>query len=251
MSNQGESLAGDSTERVAILPLRNSVLFPMSVVPINVGRPRSVRLVEELAGQERALVGVVTQRDPDTVEPAFGDLYEVGTLARVVKVIRLGQSNYSVVLNGLGRFRVGKELSHEPYMQARIDRIRDEIGEDDPELDELSGRLRDRTRTILDLMPDLPRETPGILDNVHEPGAHDRRRHEPEAREDRVRLRDEAEQLVLCAGLGDDESAADRSQQVRLDAGLGSRVVGHKNGEHAHSQADDWSISVNHRQRIV
>ena len=64
----------------------------MSVVPINVGRPRSVRLVEELAGRESALVGVITQRDSETVEPTFKDLYSVGTLARVVKVIRLNKN---------------------------------------------------------------------------------------------------------------------------------------------------------------
>ena len=112
------------TERIAILPLRNSVLFPMSVVPINVGRPRSVQLVEDLLGEERALVGVVTQRNPDTIEPTFDDLYDVGTMARVVKVIRLGQANYSVVLNGHGRFRITGEGSLEPYMQADIQRIR-------------------------------------------------------------------------------------------------------------------------------
>src|SRR5437762_10910027 len=94
------------TEGVPILPLRNSVLFPMSVVPINVGRPRSVRLVEDLLGRDRALVGIISQKNPDLDEPTFKDLYEIGTLARVVKVIRLGQSNYSVVLNGLGRFRI-------------------------------------------------------------------------------------------------------------------------------------------------
>src|ERR1041384_363984 len=92
-------------ERITILPLRNAVLFPMSVVPINAGRPRSVRVVEDLVGQERALVGVVTQRSPDTIEPTFEDLYAIGTLARVVKVIRLGPGNYSVVLNGRGRVR--------------------------------------------------------------------------------------------------------------------------------------------------
>ena len=75
-------------ERVAILPLRNSVLFPMSVVPINVGRPRSIRLVEDLEA-DGSLVGVVAQRDASIVEPGFDDLYSVGTLARVVKVIRI------------------------------------------------------------------------------------------------------------------------------------------------------------------
>src|ERR1700745_2414445 len=95
-----------ASDSVPGVPLRNSVLFPMSVVPINVGRQRSVRLVEDLLGRERALVGVISQRSPDVDEPTFKELYSVGTVARVVKVIRLGPSNYSVVLNGLGRFKV-------------------------------------------------------------------------------------------------------------------------------------------------
>jgi ATP-dependent Lon protease len=82
------SEASSSLDRVTILPLRNAVLFPMSVVPINVGRPRSVRVVEDLVGQDRALVGVVAQKSPETIEPTFDDLHSIGTLARVVKVIR-------------------------------------------------------------------------------------------------------------------------------------------------------------------
>ena len=78
------------TELLPILPLRNSVVFPASVVPINVGRPRSVRLVEDLVGKSARVVGIVSQRDAEVDEPRFEDLYEVGTLARVVKVIRLG-----------------------------------------------------------------------------------------------------------------------------------------------------------------
>ena len=69
-------------ETLPILPLRNSVVFPASVVPINVGRPRSVRLVEDLLGQERAVVGIVSQRDADVDEPRFGDLFEVGHASR-------------------------------------------------------------------------------------------------------------------------------------------------------------------------
>lgn len=157
-------------EPIAILPLRNAVLFPMSVVPINVARPRSVRLVEELAGQERALVGVVSQHKADTVEPTFEDIYTVGTLARVVKVIRLGQANYSVVLNGLARFRIEKGQGLEPYMKAHIQRLK-EVRSDDAEVRRLSAELRDATRQVLQLTPDLPKETAGILDNVHEPGA--------------------------------------------------------------------------------
>src|SRR6202167_1228905 len=97
---------GLEAELLPILPLRNSVVFPASVVPINVGRLRSVRLVEDLVGQERATVAIVSQRDAEVDEPRFVDLYDVGTVARVVKVIRLGPQNYSVVLHGLARLRL-------------------------------------------------------------------------------------------------------------------------------------------------
>src|SRR5260370_28345533 len=113
-----ESRAPSDMELLPILPLRNSVVFPASVVPINVGRARSVRLVEDLLGHERATVGIVSQRDAEVDEPSFADLFEVGTLARVVKVIRLGPQNYSVVLHGLARLRVRQIGSLEPYMNA-------------------------------------------------------------------------------------------------------------------------------------
>src|SRR5499427_2849279 len=132
--------------------------------------PRSVRLVEDLLGKERALVGVLSQRSPDVDEPTFKELFTVGTVARVVKVIRLGPSNYSVVLNGLGRFRVRGISSLEPYMRARIERIPESLVRD-VELDALGAGLRESTREVLGLMPNLPRDTAGILDNVREPGA--------------------------------------------------------------------------------
>jgi len=142
----------------------------MSVVPINVGRPRSVRLVEDLLGRERAVVGVVSQRSPDVDEPTFRELYDVGTLARVVKVIRLGQNNYSVVLNGLGRFRIKHPHGLEPYMRAAVERVPESLARD-VELDALGAGLREATREVLQLMPNLPKDTAGILDNVREPGA--------------------------------------------------------------------------------
>ena len=157
-------------DALPILPLRNSVLFPTSVVPINVGRPRSVRLVQDLLGQERAFVGVVSQLRAETNEPTFEDLYSVGTVARVVKVIRLGPANYSVVLNGLGRMQVLRPVSLEPYMRAKVGRVEEQRSRD-VELDALGATLRESTREVLSLMPNLPRETAGILDHVREPAA--------------------------------------------------------------------------------
>src|SRR5580693_8944757 len=132
-------------ELLAVLPLRNSVVFPASVVPINVGRPRSVRLVEELAGLERAVVGIVSQRDAEVDEPRFEDLYQVGTVARVVKVLRLGPNNYSVVLHGLARFQITQRSTLEPYMRGRARRIPEDL-ERDAELDALGASLREGTR---------------------------------------------------------------------------------------------------------
>ncbi len=140
----------------------------MSVVPINVGRPRSVQLVEEL-GEDGGLVGVLAQKNSDVVEPTFEDLHRVGTLARVVKVIRLGPGNYSVVLNGLARFELEGNLGLEPYMTADVRRIQEPAP--DASVSELGRTLRERTRKVLELIPDLPRETASILDNVREPGA--------------------------------------------------------------------------------
>jgi ATP-dependent Lon protease len=157
-------------ELLPLLPLRNSVVFPASVVPINVGRSRSVRLVEDLLGQERAVVGIVSQKEADIDEPGFAELYEVGTVARVVKIIRLGSSNYSVVLHGLSRMRLEGHVGTDPYMRARVRRIPEDL-ERDAELDRLGSQLRDTMREVLHLMPNLPQETAGILDNVRESAA--------------------------------------------------------------------------------
>jgi ATP-dependent Lon protease len=165
-----DSRSSGDIELLPILPLRNSVVFPASVVPINVGRPRSVRLVEDLVGLDRAVVGIVSQRDAEVDEPRYEDLYDVGTVARVVKVLRLGPNNYSVVLHGLARFQIIQRATLEPYMRARARRIPEDL-ERDVELDALGASLREGTRHVLSLMPNLPRETAGILDNVRESGA--------------------------------------------------------------------------------
>ncbi|MGH7281939.1 MAG: endopeptidase La, partial [Polyangiaceae bacterium] len=121
-------------------------------------------------GQERAIVGIVSQKDADVDEPAFEDLFQVGTIARVVKVIRLGPSNYSVVLHGLSRLRMVSQGTLEPYMRARVKRIADDL-ERDAELDALGTSLRESMRELVQLMPSLPKEAAGILDNVRESGA--------------------------------------------------------------------------------
>ena len=149
-----------SIETLPILPLRNSVVFPASVVPINVGRARSVRLVEDLLGQERAVVGIVSQRDADVDEPGFEDIYDVGTVARVVKVIRLGAANYSVVLHGLSRLQLAGKVGLEPYMRAQVG-ASPRISSATPSSTRSARSSATSMRELLALMPNLPKETTG------------------------------------------------------------------------------------------
>src|SRR3954454_12805036 len=137
----GESIIPDSTlSALPILALRNSVLFPASVVPVNVGRARSVRLIEEAFGQERPSIGVLAQRDAEEEDPGFERLYTVGTLARVLKVIRLSSGHYSVVLQGITRMRLIEPVGREPCLRARVERLH-EHSQRDEEIDALTVHM--------------------------------------------------------------------------------------------------------------
>ena len=157
-------------ENLPILPLRNSVLFPSSVVPINVGRPKSVALIEEAVDEERPTIGIVSQRKAETEDPEWDDLYEVGSAARILKVIKLGHNNYSVVLQGISRFRVLKPVSSDPYLVCEVERI-PEAAVGDLETEALATNLKDTARKVIQMMPNLPREASAILDTVTEEGA--------------------------------------------------------------------------------
>ncbi len=159
-----------SPEALPILPLRNSVLFPASVVPVNVGRPRSVRLIEEAFGGERPTIGVVAQKLAETEDPQFGELYKMGTVARILKVIRLSSGNYSVVLQGVARMRIVEPIDTRPTLRARIERIVEKPGKD-VETDALMVHLRELARKLMAVLPQLPREAAQALDNVQEAGA--------------------------------------------------------------------------------
>ena len=159
-----------SPESLAILPLRNSVLFPASVVPVNVGRPRSVRLIEEAFGGERPTIGVVAQKIAETEDPQFADLFQMGTVARILKVIRLSSGNYSVVLQGVARMRMLEPLETRPTLRARVERIVEKPGRD-VEINALTVHLRESARKLMAQLPQLPREAAQALDNVQEAGA--------------------------------------------------------------------------------
>ncbi len=172
MTREDDSTSGGpgSVEVLPILPLRNAVLFPAAVVPINVGRARSVRLVEELMHQEHRLVAVVTQKSPDTEDPTLADLYEMGTVARIVKVIKLGASNYSVLLQGIARMKLVGMASESPYLRGRIQRVTENLSRS-PEIERVARELREVARALGEFSPPVPRELVTVAENAAEPGS--------------------------------------------------------------------------------
>jgi len=156
-------------EIISILPLRNSVLFPGSIIPIDVGRKKSVRLVEEAISKERPVIGIVTQRDSRTEDPGPGDLYAVGCAARILKVIKLAKDNFSVILQGVARIRVVEGVGVDPFMTARVQTLPDQQS-GEVELDALVMNLKDVAKRVIKLMPELPKEASALVDSVTEPG---------------------------------------------------------------------------------
>ncbi len=162
-------MTDERLELLPVLPLRNSVLFPASVVPVNVGRPRSVRLLETLMGAERGLIAVLSQRDGDVEDPDWHELYRMGTVAKVLKVIKLGAANYSVVLQGLARIELRDPVSRDPHLAGRFFRHPERTPRD-VEIDALALNLRESARTLAGLSPDAGPETTRLLDTAADAG---------------------------------------------------------------------------------
>ena len=161
--------AAEIPDVLPILPLRNSVLFPTSIIPIDVGRRKSVRLVEEAISKERPIIGILTQRDARTEDPGDGDMYQVGCAARILKVIKLAKDNFSVILQGVARIKVSEFQQQEPFIIAKVSAIPDPTTTD-VELDALTMNLKDIAKRVVKLMPELPKEAAAIVDTTNEPG---------------------------------------------------------------------------------
>ncbi|MBW2375685.1 MAG: endopeptidase La, partial [Deltaproteobacteria bacterium] len=162
----GEIEFGDE---LPVLPIRNAVLFPAAVAPFDVGREKSVALVEDIENLDQPIIAIVAQRDPSTDDPNQNDLYPVGVAARVLKALKHSSGNYSLILQGLVRIRVEQVVTSEPYMRARVSRL-DEPADEDVESEALAMSLRDIAKQVIQLMPELPREAGSLIDSIQEHG---------------------------------------------------------------------------------
>ena len=162
----GEIEFGDE---LPVLPIRNAVLFPAAVAPFDVGREKSVALVEDIENLDQPIIAIIAQRDPSTDDPDQNDLYPVGVAARVLKALKHSSGNYSLILQGLVRIRLEQVVTSEPYIRARVSRL-DERAEEDVESEALAMSLRDTAKQVIQLMPELPREAGSLIDSIQEHG---------------------------------------------------------------------------------
>ena len=126
--HQKESLP----ESVPILPLKNTVLFPGVVIPITVGRDKSIQLIKD-ANNDDKVVGVVAQKDAAEENPTAKDLYQLGTVAQILRLLKMPDGNTTVIIQGKKRFVINEILQEEPYIKAKIHEVNDAVPTDNNE----------------------------------------------------------------------------------------------------------------------
>src|SRR6476619_299785 len=119
-------------DELPVLPIRNAVLFPGAVAPFDVGREKSVALVEDVHNLSTPVIAIFAQRDPATDDPNADDLYPVGCAARVLKALKHSSGNYSLILQGLTRIKLTDVSQTAPYLKAKVKKL-EESGVDDDE----------------------------------------------------------------------------------------------------------------------
>jgi ATP-dependent Lon protease len=155
---------------VAVLPLRETVLFPQAVLPLSAGRASSVRLIEEAVRASR-LIGVVTQRDPAADEPGAAGLYPVGVLARIHKAVKQADGTVRLVVQGLSRFRLVEVLEDKPFLRARVQALTDPSdAAGDVESQALMRNAVALFRKVVALSPLLSDEAANLPVNILDPG---------------------------------------------------------------------------------
>lgn len=155
-------------EEIALLPLRNTVLFPGVVIPITVGRDKSILAVTDAYKTDK-LIGVVAQKDSEIQEPTISDLESIGTVARIIKLIKMPDGGNTIIIQGRRRFKIDEITSEDPYFKARISKMDDETVPDDKDFEAMVGSIKDLAGQIVDMSPNLPSEAGIILKNIENP----------------------------------------------------------------------------------
>src|SRR6185312_4163218 len=155
-------------KELPVLPLRNTVLFPGVVLPITVGRDKSIKAVNDAYKTDR-LIGVLAQKDSSVEDPAIHELVAVGTIARIIKVIKMPDGGTTVILQGKRRFKVGAMTGDDPYFKAQIILLQEEDAPKDQDFEAYVSNIKDLAAQIIQLSPNIPTEASIILKNIESP----------------------------------------------------------------------------------
>jgi ATP-dependent Lon protease len=170
MSEEEEKALTESEvpDELPILPLKNTVLFPGVVVPITVGRDRSLELVKKAYETDKT-IGVVSQKNEDDEDPNGKDLFKVGTVAQILKLIKMPDGSKSIVIQGKTTFKVQDFLQKDPYFKAQVEPYRQQMDLEGVELDASIRSVKETATKIVNLSPNIPSEASIAINNINSP----------------------------------------------------------------------------------
>jgi len=159
----------DFPEDLAILPLRNNVLFPGVVIPITVGRDKSIKLIQE-ANKGNKIIGVVSQKNQEEESPEFSDLHTIGTVAQIVRMLKMPDGSSTVIIQGKRRFEIAQPTQTEPYMRANVKMLKEkEFDKNSKEMEVLFKTIKDLALQIIRDSPNIPSEASFAIGNIDSP----------------------------------------------------------------------------------
>ena len=154
---------------IGILPIRNAVAYPGTITPLAIGRKRSKRLLAATKSN-KSVIGLVTQRNPETDKPGFDDIYSVGTAASILKIIKMPQGSVHIVVHGITRFKIKQKVATEPYLKATVEML-DVSVKMTKKLRALIVSVRQTANRVIALSPNVPEEASVLLENIENPSA--------------------------------------------------------------------------------
>ena len=156
-------------EELPILPLRNNVLFPGVVIPITVGRDKSIKLIQE-ANKGNKIIGVVSQKNQDVETPQFEDLHQVGTVAQIIRMLKMPDGSSTVIIQGKRRFEMVQPTQTEPYMKAKVRVLTEQpLDAANKELEVMFSTIKDLALQIIRESPNIPSEAQFAIGNIDSP----------------------------------------------------------------------------------
>ena len=154
---------------VPILPLRNTVLFPGVVIPITAGRDKSIQLIKDANNSDKT-IGVVAQRNEKIEDPGTKDIYNLGTVAQILRVLKMPDGNTTIIIQGKKRFKIKKILQEQPYLKAEIEGVEDQIPDlKDKEFNATTDSIKDLALQIIKENPNIPSEAAFAIKNIQTP----------------------------------------------------------------------------------